>query len=80
MPAPDPMPGSGGRRVRGASNSGGGERRPGPELQAYVKAAIAVYKYPRRIEFLDALPKDGVGKIQRRRLREQLAADPAPAP
>jgi 2-aminobenzoate-CoA ligase len=45
------------------------------ELQAYVKDAIASYKYPRRIEFVDLLPKDGVGKIQRRRLREQLQAE-----
>jgi 2-aminobenzoate-CoA ligase len=34
---------------------------------------MAGYKYPRRIEFLPALPKDGVGKIQRRLLREELA-------
>ena len=45
------------------------------ELQEHAKAAMAGYKYPRRIEFLDALPKDGVGKIQRRRLREQLATE-----
>lgn len=44
-------------------------------LQAHVKQMIAVYKYPRRIEFIDALPKDGVGKIRRRRLREQLQAE-----
>jgi len=49
------------------------------ELQAYAKEAMAGYKYPRRIEFIAALPKDGVGKIQRRRLREQLAASRAPA-
>jgi acyl-coenzyme A synthetase/AMP-(fatty) acid ligase len=45
------------------------------ELQAYVKDAIASYKYPRRIQFVDVLPKDGVGKIQRRRLREQLQVE-----
>lgn len=45
------------------------------ELQAHAKARMAGYKYPRRVEFLDALPKDGVGKIQRRRLREQLAGE-----
>jgi 2-aminobenzoate-CoA ligase len=42
------------------------------EIQGHAKAAMAGYKYPRRIEFLAALPKDGVGKIQRRRLREEL--------
>jgi 2-aminobenzoate-CoA ligase len=34
---------------------------------------MAAYKYPRRIEFLAELPKDQLGKIQRRKLREQLA-------
>ena len=38
-------------------------------LQAHVKATIAPYKYPRSIEFLDALPKTQTGKIQRFRLR-----------
>jgi 2-aminobenzoate-CoA ligase len=42
-------------------------------IQAYAKASMAAYKYPRRVEFVRELPKDGVGKIQRRRLREQLA-------
>jgi len=40
------------------------------ELQAYVKAAIAPYKYPRRVVFVDELPKTTTGKIQRFRLRE----------
>jgi 2-aminobenzoate-CoA ligase len=39
------------------------------ELQAYVKARIAPYKYPRRIEFLEALPRTPTGKVQRTRLR-----------
>jgi 2-aminobenzoate-CoA ligase len=40
------------------------------ELQRLVKAQIAPYKYPRRIEFIDELPKTQTGKIQRFRLRE----------
>lgn len=44
------------------------------ELQEFCKAHIALYKYPRRIEFVSELPKDSVGKLQRRILREQLAA------
>jgi acyl-coenzyme A synthetase/AMP-(fatty) acid ligase len=43
------------------------------DLQAHVKARIAPYKYPRRIEFLDALPRTPTGKVQRTRLR---AMDP----
>jgi len=41
------------------------------ELQDYVKAEIAPYKYPRAIEFVTALPRTETGKIQRFRLREQ---------
>ena len=39
------------------------------ELQAHVKRITAPYKYPRRIEFVDALPKTVSGKIQRGVLR-----------
>jgi len=39
-------------------------------LQDFVKAEIAPYKYPRAIEFLEALPRSEVGKLQRFRLRE----------
>ncbi len=38
-------------------------------LQDHVKAAIAPYKYPRRIVFCSALPKTQTGKLQRFRLR-----------
>lgn len=40
------------------------------ELQAFVKAKLAPYKYPRFIEFLPELPKTATGKIQRFKLRE----------
>ncbi|MFD1797404.1 AMP-binding protein [Paracoccus aurantiacus] len=42
-------------------------------LQDHVKAAIAPYKYPRRIVFTDKLPKTESGKIQRFRLLEDSA-------
>ena len=38
-------------------------------LQDHVKAVIAPYKYPRRVRFVDALPKTQTGKIQRFRLK-----------
>ncbi|MBV9891605.1 MAG: benzoate-CoA ligase family protein [Rhizobacter sp.] len=44
------------------------------ELQAFVKAKLAHYKYPRAIEFIDELPKTATGKIQRFRLRERERA------
>ena len=36
-----------------------------------VKSLTAPYKYPRNIEFLDALPKTASGKIMRIELRKQ---------
>jgi 2-aminobenzoate-CoA ligase len=40
------------------------------ELQEFAKQRIAPYKYPRAIEFIEALPRTSTGKVQRFRLRE----------
>jgi 2-aminobenzoate-CoA ligase len=39
------------------------------ELQSHTKQVIAPYKYPREIEFVDALPKTATGKLRRSELR-----------
>ena len=39
------------------------------ELQEFVKAETAPYKYPRQIRFVDALPKTTSGKVHRSALR-----------
>ena len=44
------------------------------ELQEFVKARIAPYKYPRSVEFVSALPRTETGKLQRFRLREAPAS------
>jgi 2-aminobenzoate-CoA ligase len=44
------------------------------DLQDFVKAAIAPYKYPRVIEFVNALPRTETGKLQRFVLRQRAAA------
>lgn len=41
------------------------------EIQDHVKANTAPYKYPRRIEFIAALPKTESGKVKRRELRDR---------
>jgi benzoate-CoA ligase len=41
------------------------------DLKRQVKAALAPYKYPRWVEFVDELPKTATGKIQRFKLRER---------
>ncbi|HEX6389562.1 MAG TPA: AMP-binding protein, partial [Solirubrobacteraceae bacterium] len=40
-------------------------------LQDHVKAQTAPYKYPRRIDFADELPKTASGKVRRALLREE---------
>ena len=53
---------------------------PSPDLtkalQDHVKAEIAPYKYPRIIEYVDALPRTQTGKLQRfelRRIAQEVA-------
>lgn len=41
------------------------------ELQNHVKSVTAPYKYPRKIEFVSALPKTVSGKIKRKELRDK---------
>ncbi|MEC9248838.1 MAG: AMP-binding protein [Pseudomonadota bacterium] len=41
------------------------------ELQEHVKSTTAPYKYPRKIEFVESLPKTVSGKIRRIELRER---------
>jgi long-chain acyl-CoA synthetase len=51
--------------------------RPGavldvPALREHLKARMAAYKAPRRIEVVDELPRNIVGKVLRRVVRERL--------
>lgn len=43
-------------------------------LQAHAKASMAPYKYPRWVEFVDALPKNDRGKIDRMSVERWVAA------
>jgi len=47
-------------------------------LQDHVKREIAPYKYPRAIEFVEALPRTQTGKLQRFELR-RIANEPLPS-
>ena len=42
----------------------------GEEIKQFVKARIALYKYPRWIEFVASLPKNDRGKIDRKKLKQ----------
>jgi acyl-coenzyme A synthetase/AMP-(fatty) acid ligase len=48
-------------------------------LQEYAREQMAGYKYPRKLEFVDALPKTATGKIKRKELRQREHANPGPA-
>lgn len=50
--------------------TGTGQDRLFEPLKAHVKSLIGAWKYPRWIDFVDALPKTATGKIQRYKLRE----------
>jgi acyl-coenzyme A synthetase/AMP-(fatty) acid ligase len=39
------------------------------EIKQFVKKHIAIYKYPRWVEFVDSLPKNDRGKIDRKKLK-----------
>jgi long-chain acyl-CoA synthetase len=44
------------------------------ELIAFCKERMAAYKYPRKIEFVDEIPKTLTGKFLRRELREKITS------
>lgn len=45
------------------------------ELKDFVKASLALYKYPRWVRFLDELPKTATGKFKRFELRNLVNAE-----
>ena len=53
-----------------------GESLDASEVKAYVKEQVAAYKYPRKVWFVDELPKGPTGKILKREIElpEQVAA------
>ncbi|MCA9712565.1 MAG: fatty acid--CoA ligase, partial [Myxococcales bacterium] len=52
-----------------------GKQATTEDIIAYCKEQLASYKYPRIIEFRDALPKGATGKILKRVLRDEAKAE-----
>jgi len=52
-----------------------GQRVTDEDVRAFCKGQIAHYKVPRYIRFVDAFPMTVTGKIQKYRIREQMAAE-----
>ncbi|MGA2551586.1 MAG: long-chain fatty acid--CoA ligase [Burkholderiaceae bacterium] len=46
----------------------------GEDIMSWAREKMAAYKVPRFVEFIEALPKSGTGKIMWRQLQEQEAA------
>lgn len=49
------------------------ERRAGTII-ATAKRSLAAYKVPKRVEFIDKLPRNSMGKVQKSVLRERFAS------
>jgi cyclohexanecarboxylate-CoA ligase len=44
-------------------------------MQQYLEnAGVSRYYWPERLEYIDELPRNAVGKVQKNVLREQVAA------
>jgi len=60
------------------------ELRPGmsvsaEELVAWCVKQIASYKKPKHVRFIDAMPRNSIGKVLKQKLRELYADEFAPA-
>ncbi|MBA3263216.1 MAG: long-chain fatty acid--CoA ligase [Thermoleophilaceae bacterium] len=54
-----------------------GESLGADELKAFIKEQVAAYKYPRKIWFVDELPKGPTGKILKREIEVPQAVEAA---
>jgi long-chain acyl-CoA synthetase len=57
-----------GEEVAAAVTLKDGEQATADELRQFVKSRVAAYKYPRRVWFVDELPKGPTGKILKREI------------
>lgn len=60
-----------GERVHAVVVLQSGARTSGEEIREHAKRHIAGYKAPRSVEFVDALPTSGAGKVLKRELRKR---------
>ena len=62
-----------------ASLHAGSRDGTGSELIAHCQSRLAKYKTPKRVEFLESMPKTNIGKIQKKELRKLAQARTAGA-
>lgn len=56
-----------------------GEPRPEEEIVAECRDVLAGYRVPKRVVWVDELPRNAYGKVLKRRLREDLVDTPVPS-
>ena len=54
-----------------------GDASFGADLESFARARLGQHEYPRRIEFVEELPKTPAGKVNRKALREREEVRPA---
>src|SRR3954447_19566203 len=69
--SPDPVRGNIVKAFVVLADGHDGTEAPVASIQAFVRDRIGAHAYPRRIEFVDDLPKTLTGKIRRIELRER---------
>ena len=64
------------RRTDGCGTADGGDGEVGEqELIDTARARLAAFKAPKRVMFVDALPRNASGKVLKRELRDRFGAD-----
>ena len=63
-----------GEAVKAVGELKQGERVSGDDLIALCKQELSTYKAPKTVEFWDELPRSGVGKVLKRKVRERFWA------
>ena len=62
------------RRRRRGGRDGAGPAEAEPEIIARLSSSLAKFKVPKRIFFVDELPRNAMGKVQKAELRQRYAA------
>lgn len=55
-----------------------GAETSGTEILHFMKQHLTAFKCPQDVQFIDMLPKSGIGKILRRELKQKAAAAAKP--
>ncbi len=64
-----------GEAVKAVVELKSGEKTNEAEIIAFCKDKLSAYMAPKTVEFWDELPRSGVGKVLKRKVREQFWAD-----